>query len=243
MEERLVTFGESADLSVLRKVLETPETIRITTEQYLEEDETIFCPWTSVFISRNDNRVAAKVLISSARIFVCAEKIQDQASDVVIDAQGILLHALSDEPAGVYLQVTESNGDDDDLNEDSAPIEFLFEPTNTEVTPEICQSLFDGFTQLVAENPTNEEPDQNPFGAMMNMMMGNTNDDEEMIVSDDLVVGGRSEKEATEEERRAALDRLDDMLVVPPEYEIEDEADEGEIDGQFDDADDDYDAL
>ena len=44
----------------------------------------------------------------------------------------------------------------------------------------------------------------------------------------------------SEEERDAMLDRLDNLLIVPPEYAIHEDADEA---GQFEDADEDDDIL
>ena len=49
-------------------------------------------------------------------------------------------------------------------------------------------------------------------------------------------VGDDDDKGATEEERQAMLDRLDQVLTVPPEYEIKDVVEET-TEGQFDDAD------
>jgi hypothetical protein len=122
----------------------------------------------------------------------------------------------------------------------------------------MCQIIFNSLTKLASLNPSGESDDGvhggGGFFSMLSLMagmgdgLGNGFDGETMIANhdgdgdDDMVVrlGGSNnfvenddESEmATDMERQAMLRRLDDMLVVPPEYEIA-----SSNDGQFDDAD------
>jgi hypothetical protein len=124
----------------------------------------------------------------------------------------------------------------------------------------ICERIFKALTKLASLNPSVESDDDgNGGGGFFNMLslmadmgsgLGDGFDGEIMIADtdgdsdDDMVVrlGGSNnfvEEDyesdvATNMDRQAMLRRLDDMLVVPPEYEIA-----SSHDGQFDDADDD----
>lgn len=123
----------------------------------------------------------------------------------------------------------------------------------------ICQRIFNSLTKLASLNPGGESDDDGVHGGggffnMLSLMAGMGNGfgngfDGEMVFAnhdgdgDDQMVyrlGGsnnfvENEDESemdTDVERQAMLRRLDDMLVVPPEYEIA-----SSNDGQFDDAD------
>lgn len=117
----------------------------------------------------------------------------------------------------------------------------------------ICQDIFEALTQLASLNPVEDEDDGYGGGLFdMMAMMGGGGIEGEMIMAhngadheceDDMVVRlGDSnnhliEEDVDDNERQAMLDRLDNLLHVPPEYEIMSD------DGQFDDADDDDDIL
>ena len=146
-------------------------------------------------------------------------------------------------------------GNDDDVSDDNEIMEVYFKPMICEHVPdkeqhaETCQRLFASLTKLASLNPTDD--DDGGFGGggglfnMLSLMagMGNvldgdgSNDADEMVIRDNNFVEADEESEvAPEDERQAMLDRLDAVLVVPPEYEIQSE-EEGA--GQFEDAEED----
>jgi hypothetical protein len=162
-------------------------------------------------------------------------------------------------PAGVYLQLNNpdnenhgilfgNNGDDDDDNRCN---DGLLEITITPVDKNDCQKLFDCLCKLVSLHPIMDDDGDDHkwqggggggFGGF-----GESNDDDDDLVwapaagSSNFGMGNDNEHDddedggggggATEEERAAMLERLDNLLVVRPEYETQD-------DGRFDDADD-----
>ena len=109
----------------------------------------------------------------------------------------------------VYIQMQES--------EDSTSIEFTITPNKQDE----CQVLFDALSKLVSMHPI-------PL-----------DDDEDNGLMDDAIFAPPADAGASEEEREAILERLDNMLVVPPEYEVTEEAQH--VVGQFEDAEDDDD--
>ena len=139
-------------------------------------------------------------------------------------------------------------------------IEVYFKPTianEGESQCNKCQSLFDSLTKLASLNPVGDSDDGvGGLFSMLSLMAGgganggddngmvfaNHNDedsDDEMVVrlggSNNLVENDDDSSEgAPDEERQAMLQRLDDLLVVPPELEIP-----SDDDGQFDDAEED----
>ena len=154
-------------------------------------------------------------------------------------------------------------GDDDTSQEEEGAeeigaLELYLRPADTCCPSEedqsiICQDIFEALTQLASLNPV-EDDDDGYGGGLFNMMamMAGGGSEEEMIMAhdgadhdsdDDMVVRlGDSnnhliEEEVDDNERQAMLERLDNLLQVPPEYEIKSD-DDG---GQFDDAEDDDD--
>jgi hypothetical protein len=131
------------------------------------------------------------------------------------------------------------------------------EDANVDRCNVICQRIFKSLTKLASLNPSGESDDGvhggGGFFSMLSLMAGIGNGfgngfDGEMVIAnhdgdgdDDMVfrlgasnnfVENDDESEmAANMERNAMLRRLDDMLVVPPEYEIA-----SSNDGQFDDA-------
>ena len=160
-------------------------------------------------------------------------------------------------------------GDDEQMNEednsngeDNGTVEVYFKPMKSESddsAEDSCQALFDALTHLASLN-AEDDSNENCGGlfSMLSMMAGMGGfGSGEMIMADDeddgdddMIIrfgrGGNNVVEnddesdgADEAEREAMLQRLDDMLVVPPELRISSD-DEG---GQFDDADEDDDIL
>jgi hypothetical protein len=160
------------------------------------------------------------------------------------------------EPA-MYLQLSDGGDDRDDGNntDHDGPLELTITPTERKDIN--CQILFDHICRLVSQWPVDVDDDGDNFGVGRNCQFSGSELGEENvgnggwmtadgIVEDlegdddgrDHLIWAHSpnaddvEKEnddggATEEERAAMLDRLDNLLVVPRDMEIE---------GQFDDA-------
>lgn len=94
-------------------------------------------------------------------------------------------------------------------SEEDAPIELTLIPDNEN---EHCELIFEALTRLVENHPIDDDDSDQDY--------------------DDMVVGPLP-GEATEEEQAIMLERLDQLLVVPPEYEEQPQVQDG---GQFDDA-------
>ena len=167
-------------------------------------------------------------------------------------------------------QITEEDNEDksnsdDNVDEDESiqddTLELYFKPTTSDESN--CQSIFDALTKLITM--TGDLDDGfGGGGGLFNMMSlmagigGNGNDmvvanhdnesDDEMVFrvggSNNLVQDNDNESDGVpDEERQAMLQRLDDMLVVPPEYEIASTDEEEEGGGQFSDAQEEYDDV
>lgn len=143
------------------------------------------------------------------------------------------------------------------------PGEIHISPPNNmtdEKKQEFCQGLFNSLSRLASLNPVSDEDDSgNGIQAMMNMMAATYGGDMEGIVDneDDMMFrtepsrmnniwGDNAEQKtqenisggATEEERSSMLERLDNVLTVPPEYRSASNYDDNRgAFGQFDDAD------
>jgi hypothetical protein len=207
--------------------------------------------------------IVGRLLITTKRAFFIANNERDIDKDLSIDAQCISLHAMMTEPdVSVYCQLADENECDEDY---VGPVEIIFKPlivttddgTNIEDEKKRLSSLiFESLTKLINFNPV-EDADGNDGAAgglaSMLAMMGNSDDDNddvdmicridpnEVIAADDVQ---KKEEALKSNERTRMLDHLDNLLVVPPEYEIpedqfDDADDEDIISGQFDDADED----
>ena len=153
-------------------------------------------------------------------------------------------------------------GDDDNNTENGGQTDKAVE--------RISRQLFEAISKMISLNPIDpndqDEPPENDGGALFGEgggpwitgegfsndgMMGSgmtpaqlmewethNNDDDD---DDDLVfAAAASDAPPTEDERNAMLERLDNLLIVPPEFEVHD--DDGDAStGQFDDADEDDD--
>jgi hypothetical protein len=151
--------------------------------------------------------------------------------------------------------------DEEEINEDNGVIEVYFKPifhqglADRETHKNVCQRLFDALTKLANLNPA-DESDDGCAGGLLNMLslmtgMGehrldgyvDGNDNDDMVIrlggSNNNFVEDDDSEGVPENERQIMLERLDNLLVVPPQYEIPSEED----DGQFDDADEDDNEL
>eukprot|EP00986_Skeletonema_menzelii_P001834 scaffold495_cov152-Skeletonema_menzelii.AAC.24 len=162
----------------------------------------------------------------------------------------------------------DEHGNDDQMNEedndgggDDCTVEVYFKPIKSESkdsAEDSCQALFNALTHLASLN-AGDDSNENCGGlfSMLSMMagMGGFGSDEMIMADDeddgddDMIIrfgGGNHVVEndhesdgADEAERAAMLQRLDDILVVPPELRISSDDEEG----QFDDADEDDEIL
>jgi hypothetical protein len=174
-----------------------------------------------------------------------------------------------DAAAAVYIQISSSgNGAPDGADDDGSEqlFELTLKPTGTTVPEEIqhvCQQLFDEISKMIALNPIDPNTDETDDGgagafgdcsggwitseddmdpaSMMTMMGFHGIEDS----SEDLICATLTDDvPATGDERNTMLERLDNLLIVPPEYEIHSSNnDDNDNAGQFDDADEDDDIL
>jgi Regulator of volume decrease after cellular swelling len=173
----------------------------------------------------------------------------------------------------VQVQAQESGvGDYDDYNS-PPPLEISIAPQGPDeaAVSQKCQELFDAISKLVSLHPIdpNEDDDHHHdnnsggLSAMMMMMMGggagvgeadhnycgadSDDNDDEMIWAPSTTTTIDDTSTNNDDVRQAMLDRLDDLLVVPPELQLHvDDESEGDeeneataeiVPGQFDDAD------
>jgi hypothetical protein len=180
--------------------------------------------------------ISGEIFVTRAQVLFVA-KDQDQSdSDIAIGAACIVLHAMMEEPQmAVYLQLNESDTspgqsafvfgpseEKDGTAESNGPLEATIEP----VEQDDCQRLFDSLCKLVALHPT--EDDEDDTGNFDSDMFGG-GDDLIWAPAHASTVSSDGSEGATETERDVMLERLDNLLVVRPEFEVQE--------GQFDDAD------
>lgn len=168
--------------------------------------------------SNDGGRIAGSLVITTSAVLFWDERKQDVETDVLIPGSCIDLHAILAEnneqelPTGVYLQLG-SHDDEDDL------MEMTIYPESAAK----CEVIFRSVTKLIELHPTHaistseDEEEDDDAGGMIFM------------------AGDADSTSATLQEREEMLERLDRLLVVPPEYEVVNDDDCG----QFDDADDD----
>ncbi len=222
-----------------------------------EKEEKVLCYFKSVSMTIQNapveyEGIIGQLIVSTKRVFFIACSEKDIEKDFVVDAQCISLHAMMSEPDhSVYCQLADDNEDDEEY---TGPSEIFFYPqiSSNEAQEKITdkedskrnlsQLLFDSFTELINLNPVFDE-NENDGGAagglmaMLGMLSGNSqyDEDDDMICRVDpsnIIMGtgeeNQNDNDPSSNERTQMLERLDNLLVVPPEYEI---------DGQFDDAD------
>eukprot|EP00934_Nitzschia_sp_Nitz4_P008972 Nitzschia sp. Nitz4//scaffold27_size158506//76211//76906//NITZ4_002601-RA/size158506-processed-gene-0.18-mRNA-1//1//CDS//3329545491//8962//frame0 len=213
----VILRGSAADLSALRE--------SDSQSLYLEQRSPLLPQGIPCRVqlqeenSTEPSNSEGELFVTSSQLLFVTTQSSDDASDFAVGATCIHLHAMTEDPeVSVYLQLTD--GDDEDTSE----------LTVVPLDPSSCQSLFDALCKLVSLHPLDlddEEGGDEPFG-------------DGCVMSDDLiwapsagfgtVLGDDDEEEdgASPEERAAMLERLDNLLVVQPEYQVQD--------GQFEDA-------
>lgn len=232
----LVLRGEMANLEQLRHALQSsaavpsPTFVLIFQQHCVAPDECVLTEAKGLLSTTTwkveDTTVFADVegsfFVTSERILFVAKNGATQ--DFAIDAECIQLLAVSNDSVYIQIQYPE--------DEESAPMELTVTPVKTDDTSSTTsQQMFEALSRLVSMHPIPLDDDDDDDDGMM----------EDAIAAPPSVEGGA----ATEEDRDVMLERLDQMLVVPPEYEEHettsgqfDDADEGkECDAQFEDAD------
>ncbi|KAG7354205.1 regulator of volume decrease after cellular swelling [Nitzschia inconspicua] len=202
--------------------------------------------------------VTGRVFVTTCQLLFVADDPAQLDSDMAIGASCILLHAMMDDPQmAVYLQLHDDDHDDEDDNDDNngGPTEITLIPSpvhdNEDNDDDACQRLFKSLCKLVAMHPTMGDDDdddddygndefESGFGGFGAFHTGNdliwppsssssTNNNTvsgivEMEDNDIIIEEGA----ATPDERAAMLNRLDNLLVVRPDLEIQED--------QFEDA-------
>jgi hypothetical protein len=215
--------GDWADLSALRN----EETVEIALEQRgaSKENDTLLascieCRATCTGELYGFSNVAGNVYITDAQVLFVALDGSSSEHDMAIGATCIQLHALTEEPElAVYLQL----GQDEDTTE----------LTLTPLEQNDGDIIFKALCKLVSLHPIMDDDDDEN-------QQGDEEFGDDLIWAPSSTTGPRvatafpdddenlEEGGATEAARAAMLLRLDEMLVVAPEYENQE--------GQFDDA-------
>jgi hypothetical protein len=222
--------GELADLEALRNI-DSQSTALEQRGELLTSALGIPCKTTCADNDDDDDQdadandfidIPGQVFVTKSQVLFVSTTSNSSEHDLVIGACNIQLHALQDEPQlSVYLQL----GDDDNV----------LEVTIVPAQEKDGQVLFDALCKLVSLHPIPQDEDDND---------DDSNDDafggEDFIwapgvsgtttaFGDDMVEEG-SGGGATEQQRAAMLGRLDNLLVVNPQFEVQE--------GQFEDAED-----
>ena len=216
-EEQLahaILQGETADLAALRQV-------EAQSEFLLQRGQPIISTPIAcrVALDQEDDSVAGDVFITSSQLLFVASDERNREKDLAIGATCITLHAMTEEPElSLYLQLASMGSETTDISE------VTVTPLDSE---EASQILFDGLCKLVALHPIEDDDDYNEEGG--GGFFGGGDD----LIWAPYSSGGfdddaGEEGGATDEERDAMLERLDNLLVVRPEFEVQD--------GQFEDA-------
>jgi hypothetical protein len=199
--------------------------------------------------NNNNNTVKGEMFITNTQIlFVAIERDQSQY-DLAIGAACIVLHAMTEEPElSIYLQLSSSSsaGEQQQQQQHQPPTEVTLTPSHNENDHD-CQKIFDALCKLISLNPIEPDDDDDGGGSggggggnMMDGMFGfgtgagvggfdDDNNDNGDVDDDGFIwapTTASSNNKTSDEERDAMLERLDNLLVVPPQFE----------DGQFDDA-------
>ena len=219
--------GQSAGLEPLRRCIQSSSSSlsQVLQEERVTHDERLLSSAEGIAVTAtwkidDDDESSSAAEFSNGLVLVTSERIlmvatEEEKHDVAIDAACIQLHAISNDDS-VYLQIQ------DPESSESAPIEFTLKPTVADPSAS-CQQLFDALSQLVSMHPIPLDDD----------------DDDDEYGDGVMFAPGPMDGSAPQFEREAMLERLDNILVVPPEYEVDEAEAQEEEDGQFDDADDD----
>lgn len=206
---------------------------------------------TTTNSNNNNHMVSGQLVITNQRLLFWEDDDNNDDTtkhDLSVDATCIDLHALTDDdPVAIYIQIR-----DDSKDFPESLLELNLQPIQE--PNETCPQIFQAVAELISLHPIDpnddDDYDGNPYygdHAFDDADEDNNwcaQDDENGDDNDDLVFcapmvdppNTTTDDEVTELERNAMLERLDNLLIVPPEFEQDDE-------GQYDDADEGDDIL
>ena len=230
-DESSIRCGSLARLSGIRAALGSEDLWKAALEPFLSDNNNDPLWQSSVKLSwqmeESVTQAEGYLIVTQEACLFCSKGGVDE--DWFVPATAITLHALTDEASesigSVYVQM------ENEQDEENPIIEWNILVGN-------LSSLYEALSELVSLHPIDPHQDTNA-------MEGEEDDEnfepEDMIWASDIRVKEEEDDQegATEEERQAMLDRLDQVLTVPPELEIKDKPEPAE--GQFDDAEDDDD--
>jgi hypothetical protein len=189
-----------------------------------------------------EESIRGDLFVTNTQILFVAAEAEHSSFDLAIGGACVVLHAMTEDPdSSVYLQL--SSGENETDNGGVTEV-TLVPSSGGEDDGGDCQTLFDALCRLISLHPIGGDDDDGGgmfgFGAG-GMIGGGFGDDafgdySEAETSDGLVwapsASAATGGAATQDEREAMLEHLDNLLVVAPGLEEE----ENESDGQFDDA-------
>jgi hypothetical protein len=180
--------------------------------------------------------IRGELFVTNTQILFVAAEAEHASFDMAIGGACVVLHAMTEDPEhSVYLQLSTSD------DADGGVTEVTLIPSSGE---DDCQTLFDALCRLISLHPIEGDDDDDDMfhfgaGGMIGAGFGDDafGDYGEADGSDGLVWAPPTQASAavidgtaTSDDREAMLAHLDNLLVVPPGLE------EDEDDGQFDDA-------
>ncbi len=166
-----------------------------------------------------------EIFITNTQVLFVAES--DADSDMAIGGTCVILHAMTEDPEpSVYLQI-QPEGDH------TGPLELTLTPSNTSSSEEECQKLFEALCKLISLHPIKDEDDEDNHGMFSGGMIGGGFGDDPCLDYGEMVWADPTPQES---DREAMLERLDNLLVVPPGLEVQSEIEDDDDDGRFDDA-------
>jgi len=210
--------------------------------------------------NNNNALVRGEIFITNTQVLFVAIERDQSHYDLAIGAACIVLHAMTDEPElSLYLQLSSSNSDQEgrggQQQQEPPPTEVTFTPIHNNNDND-CQKIFDALCKLVSLHPIepDDDDDGNNNNEQGNGMFGfgggvsfgddggdfdNDDDDDDdgfiwapaTSASNTMTMASPSGTNGTPSERDVMLERLDNLLSVRPEFEINNNED-----GQFDDA-------
>lgn len=189
----------------------------------------------------SEEPIRGELFVTNTQILFVAAEAEQSSFDMAIGGACVVLHAMTEDPEhSVYLQLSSDDAD-------GGVIEVTLIPSSGE---DDCQTLFDALCRLISLHPIEGDDDDDNgmfnFGAggMIGAGFGDDTfgDYGEADASDGLVwapppqasaaMAAVIDGTATSDDREAMLAHLDNLLVVPPGLEGNNDEDNG----QFDDA-------
>jgi hypothetical protein len=224
--------GVDANLAVVRAASDTSAHI-IALEEYLDKskDERLLLDSVmraTVTLTDNFESEPGRLVITSERLLFYADEPDHVSTDLAIDAACIDLHAIAvDQSLYVQIQTGLPDSNDNSLLE----LYIHLQSPKSENDTSSSTLVFQRLSELISLHPIdpNDDHDDNHDG-----WVGDVSDND-----DDMIVACHNDTTSSQDERDAMLERLDTLLVVPPELELTEDHGYSGCDGQFDDADDD----